>query len=78
MYDIIRNAEHFLSLGGEKTLAIGGDLDGADIPEDMSGIGSMPALYEMFLHHNYSEELLRDIFFNNASDFFSRYTASGK
>lgn len=78
MCDIIRNAEHFLSLGGEKTLAIGGDFDGADIPADMDGIGSMPELYEMFLHHNYSEELLRDIFFNNASEFFSRYARQGR
>ena len=73
MYDIIRNAEHFLALGGEKTVAIGGDLDGADIPSDMEGIAALPQLYEMFLHHNYSEELVRDIFFDNASDFFSRY-----
>ncbi len=73
MYDIIRNAEHFLSLGGEKTVAIGGDFDGADIPADMDGLTSMPSLYEMFLHHNYSEALVRDIFFNNAFDFFCRY-----
>ncbi len=77
MYDIIRNAEHFLSLGGEKTLAIGGDFDGADIPSDMDGLSSMPRLYEMFLHHNYSESLVRDIFFHNAADFFRRYEQSG-
>ncbi len=78
MYDIIKNAEHFLSLGGEKTIAIGGDLDGADIPKDMKGLESLPELYEMFLHHNYSEELVRDIFFNNAAGFFSRYDISGQ
>ena len=72
MYDIIRNAEHFLSLGGEKTLAVGGDLDGADIPSDMRGIESLPELYEMFLHHNYSESLVDDIFFNNAFRFFEK------
>lgn len=72
MCDIIRNAEHFLSLGGEKTLAIGGDFDGADIPSDMSGIEVMPQLYEMFLHHNYSETLVDDIFFNNAFRFFRK------
>ena len=76
MCDIIRNAEHFLSLGGEKTLAIGGDFDGADIPSDMTGIESMTALYEMFLHHNYNETLVRDIFFNNAAGFFRRYEQS--
>lgn len=73
MCDIIRNAEHFLSLGGEKTIAIGGDFDGADIPSDMSGIETMPELYEMFLHHNYSEQLVEDIFFNNAAGFFERF-----
>ena len=73
MYDIIKNAEHFLSLGGEKMIAIGGDFDGADIPADMAGLTSMPALYEMFLHHNYSEALVRDLFFNNALHFFCRY-----
>ena len=73
MCDIIKNAEHFLSLGGEKILAVGGDFDGADIPSDMTGIESMSALYEMFLHHNYSEALVEDIFFNNALSFFERY-----
>lgn len=69
MYDIIKNTEHFLSLGGEKTLAMGGDFDGADIPQDMSGIESMHKLYEMFLKH-YSQSLVDDIFFNNAFNFF--------
>lgn len=72
MYDIIKNAEHFLSLGGEKTVAIGGDFDGADIPCDMKGLEAMPDLYEMFLHHNYSESLVEDIFFNNAFRFFQK------
>lgn len=72
MYDIIRHAEHFLSLGGEKTLAIGGDFDGADIPHDMNGIDSMPRLYELFLKQNYNQSLVDDIFFNNAAEFFSK------
>lgn len=69
MYDIIKNAEHFLSLGGEKTLALGGDFDGADIPHDMSGLKSMPKLYELFLKY-YNQSLVDDIFFNNAFNFF--------
>ena len=72
MYDIIRHAEHFLSLGGEKTLAIGGDFDGADIPYDINGIETMPKLYELFLKQNYSQSLVDDIFFNNAADFFAK------
>lgn len=72
MYDIIKNAEHFLSLGGEKNVAVGGDFDGADIPCDMEGLEAMPKLYELFLHHNYSESLVEDIFFNNAFRFFQK------
>lgn len=73
MEDVLRHAEHFLSLGGEKTLAIGTDFDGTDIPEDMTGIESMAELYELFLKHNYKEELLEDIFYNNARGFLSYF-----
>ncbi len=72
MYDIIRHIEHFLSLGGEKVIAMGGDFDGADIPSDMKGLPSMLELYELLLRHNYSEQLLEDIFFYNAYRFFMR------
>lgn len=73
MLDVLRHAEHFLSLGGEKTLAIGTDFDGTDIPIDMTGIESMNKLYELFLRHNYNEKLLEDIFFNNARNFLLRF-----
>lgn len=72
MTDILRHAEHFLSLGGENVLAMGSDFDGADMPLDMKGIGSIPELYELFLRHNYSETLLDQLFFSNAYKFFER------
>lgn len=73
MEDILRHAEHFLSLGGEGVLAMGGDMDGSDLPEDMSdGLAAIPRLYELFLQHNYPESLLDRIFFKNAAEFFER------
>lgn len=72
MYDIIKMADYFLSLGGEKVIAMGGDFDGADIPSDMKGIESMGELYELFLRHNYQESLVNDIFFHNAFEFFKK------
>ena len=51
MWDVLRHAEHFLSMGGEDALAMGGDWDGARLPEDMPGLASIPALYELFLKH---------------------------
>ena len=36
--DIINNIEHYLSLGGENIIAMGGDLDGTNLPNGISGI----------------------------------------
>ncbi len=70
---VIAHAERFLSLGGEKAVAIGADLDGCDaLPEGISGIQDMEKLYEAFLRKNYSESLLRDIFFNNLFNLIER------
>jgi len=71
MEDVLRHAEHFLSLGGEDTLAVGADWDGG-AREDFvaSGLETVPELYELFLRHNYSETLTDKIFFKNAADFF--------
>ena len=63
---VISHLEHFLSLGGEKNVSIGGDWDGISrMPRGMSGIQDMAELYERLLRRNYSEALVRDVFFNN-------------
>ncbi len=64
--DIVRHAEHFLSLGGEKAVCLGGDLDGIPKPpEGIAGIEDYDKLYEALLGRNYPESLVRDIFYNN-------------
>lgn len=70
--DILKHADHFLSLGGEKTLAMGSDFDGTDLPEGITGIESIHTLVEAFLRHRYSQRLVEDIFFNNAYAFFAK------
>lgn len=69
--DLLRHIEHFLSLGGEKTVAIGGDFDGTDLPDGMTGIESVELLAEKMLHRNYPESLVRAVFFDNAYHFFT-------
>jgi len=70
---VIAHAEHFLALGGEKALGLGADLDGCDeLPEGMTGIQDMGKLYEAFLRRNYSEDLLRDIFWGNLFSLIER------
>lgn len=62
---VIQHIEHFLSLGGEKNIGIGADFDGCDVLEDIGGIQDMAKLYEALLKKNYSEDVVRDIFFCN-------------
>ena len=63
---LVRHAEHFLELGGEKTLCIGGDLDGCK-PEatGIAGTQDVPRLYEALAARGYPKALLGDIFWNN-------------
>lgn len=72
IYDILRHIEYFLSLGGEKTISLGSDFDGSDMPAGILGIESMNDLYELFLKKNYKEDLVNDIFFNNANKLFNK------
>ena len=64
--DIFKHTEHFLSLGGENTIAIGTDFDGGKLPRDIKGIDTIEQIYDKFLQLNYSETLLDKIFFKNA------------
>lgn len=58
---------HWLELGGQKHIALGGDLDGCDpLPEGFSGVQDYPKLAEHLLARGVSEETVQDIFWNNA------------
>lgn len=70
--DLYRHICHFLSLGVQRALALGSDLDGADVPQALSSPGRLPALCEYLLSRGLSEKTVRAIAFQNAADFFSR------
>ena len=73
---VVAHAEHWLSLGGEKAVCLGGDLDGISrLPEGMTGVESVGAIYNAMLRKNWSEDLVRDIFYRNLRDFFGRAMA---
>ena len=59
---------HFLELDPTgKHIALGGDLDGIEAAADgFTGIESYPALAQRLLERGISEEMLMDIFWNNA------------
>ena len=63
--DAVAHIEHFLSLGGEENVALGGDWDGCDLCPGVEGITGMGLLYERLLRLGYSETLVQAIFYNN-------------
>lgn len=63
---VFAHIEHFMSLGGEKSVFLGCDLDGIEeMPRGISGVQDLGRIYETLLRHNYSEQLVCDIFRNN-------------
>lgn len=71
--DLYRHIEYFLGLGGEKTVALGSDFDGATVPNNLNSIEKNADLYEYMLKKNLKEDLVRDIFYENAFRLFSQY-----
>lgn len=58
--------EHFLTLGGGKSLFLGTDFDGiAAVPRGLYGVQDMWKLYEALLERGHSEELVQDIFYGD-------------
>ena len=63
---VVAHLEHFLALGGEANVSLGGDWDGCEtLPRGVSGIQDMDRLYERLLQRNYPEALVRALFYDN-------------
>ena len=66
MDDLVAHIEHFLSLDGESTVCLGGDMDGcAVLAAGMTGVENVAELYRALEEKGYPRPLLEDIFWNN-------------
>lgn len=66
MDHLVAHIEHFLAMNGEKTVCMGGDLDGCEaLAGGLEGIQDIPKLYDALRRRGYGEDLLQDIFWNN-------------
>ncbi len=72
---ILPHIEHFLSLGAERSLALGCDMDGCDLPSDIPSLSALPRLAEYLARHGYSDVLIDRIFYRNAADFAEKHLA---
>lgn len=64
--EVAAHLEHFLSLGGEDSVFLGADWDGIDcVAGGLTGIQSLPILWDELVKLNYPEPLLDKIFYTN-------------
>lgn len=70
--DILRHVDHWLALGGERHLAIGGDLDGASLPDGIRGVGDVASIGDALARQGISEAVIRRIFSENALGFIRK------
>ena len=68
---IYRHLSHYCELGGEYTVAWGGDLDGTDLPDEWCGVAVYEELLSFLLGKGFSQALLDRLFFENAFNFFA-------
>lgn len=64
--DAVRHLEHFLALGGEDVVALGGDWDGVDaLPRGVRDVTGWAELYRRLRARGYGQELLDKLFYKN-------------
>ncbi|MBO5898310.1 MAG: membrane dipeptidase, partial [Clostridia bacterium] len=69
---ILRHVDHWLTLGGEHHIAMGGDLDGAPLPDGIHGVSDVTKIADAMVQHGYGDALIRYIFSQNALDFIEK------
>jgi len=67
--DFLRHLHHFLDLGGENTVALGSDFDGAELPDYLDGIDKLPGLIDAVERSGVSREVTHKLIFGNAARF---------
>ena len=70
--DLLRHLTHFLELGGEDTVALGSDFDGADMPAYLSGVEKLRSLRTAVEGAGIPQRVVEKLFFHNANRFFSQ------
>ena len=69
--NVYRNICYVLTLGGENTVALGSDFDGAEMNDKLCSCNDLINLYNYLIERGLTEVLLSKIFFKNSEKFFN-------
>ncbi len=69
---LYRHLNHYLELDGERTVALGFDLDGTDVPAEWQGIGVYEQFADYLKKRGVTQTCIDRLFFENAYRFFMR------
>ena len=67
--DIVAHIDHFMALGGENCIGIGGDLDGSTLPDGFNHVGDLTKIADALARHGYSDGMIEKIFWKNLFSF---------
>ena len=70
--DVFAHVDYYLSIGGEDVIGFGADWDGTELPQGFSGVHDLTQVAEIMAKHNYTDELIRKIYWKNFYDFAMR------
>ena len=70
--DIIKHIDHYMSLGGENTVCLGCDFDGAEVVEEVGNISGVEKICAELKKSGYDDTLIENIMFRNADNFILR------
>lgn len=70
--DIIKHIDRYLSLGGEKTISLGCDLDGTDLPNGFIDVRDVIKIADRMSQLGYSDDIINKLFWQNAKEFFEK------
>ena len=68
--NLFKHVAHFLELGGENTLCIGSDFDGAEVPGYVKDVSFIPSFYQKMVDFGLDKQTADKIFYKNAKKFF--------
>jgi len=66
---VIEHIDHYLSLGGEDTVCLGCDFDGALTPKQLKTVGDLTNIADRMIGLGYCEQIIEKIFSKNAEAF---------